>query len=64
MIGSERGSSPALIHNKAKTFPVENFEAWMKDDMDANMATLLAGGILHRSSFLGNLKPLDKNLGR
>lgn len=38
--------------------------SWMKEnDIVANMATLFDRGVLERSSFLGNLKPLDKKLG-
>ena len=33
-----------------------------KDDMDANVVTLSGRGVLWRSSFLGNLKALDKKL--
>jgi hypothetical protein len=31
-----------------------------KNDMVANIATLFAMGVFQSSSFLGNLKPLDK----
>ena len=38
-------------------------QVWInKSDMVTNMATLLARGVLWRSSFLGNLKPSDKKL--
>ena len=38
-------------------------QAWMKNDMVANIATLLARGVLRRSGFLGNLKSSDNKLG-
>ena len=37
-------------------------QAWMENDMIANMATHFAKRVLQRSSFLGNPKSLDKKL--
>ena len=45
-----------------RTSLLENFKHESKNDMDANMATLFVRGALRRSSFLGNLKPLNLNL--
>ena len=49
-------------YTTAMTSPVENFKHGWKYDMGVNLATLFTKGILWRSSFLGNFKPLDKKL--
>ena len=56
------GSSPAGVYTTVDTSPVENFNNGLKNGIVANMATFI-GGVLQRSSFLGNLKPLYKKLG-
>ena len=38
-------------------------QAWKENDMDAIMATILARGVLWKSSFLENLKSLDMKFG-
>jgi hypothetical protein len=49
MISYETCSSLARVNNTGKTSPVENFQAWMKNNMAANMATLFSlGGGLQR----------------
>ena len=62
IIDYEMGSSLAKVYTTSKTSPIENFEHEWKYDMATNMATLFARGVLRMSSFLGNLKPLDKKL--
>ena len=52
----------AGMYTATKTSLVENFKHEWKNDMDANMANLFFRGVLWRSSFLGNLKPLDNKL--
>ena len=54
------GSSSAKAYTMAKTFPAEYSKHGWKNDMVATMATLLAMGVLWRSSILGNLKPSDQ----
>jgi hypothetical protein len=64
MIGYKIGSSLAGVYAMAKTSLMKNFKHGWKKDMDANMATLFVERLLRRSrSFLGNLKPSDKQLG-
>jgi hypothetical protein len=42
----------------------EELQAWMKNYMDANIATLpTREALCCRSNLLGNLKPLDNKLG-
>ena len=62
MIGYKIGSSPAGVYTMAKTSSMENFKNRWKIDVAINMATLFARGVLQRSSFSYNLKPLDKKL--
>ena len=62
MIGYQMGSSPVGVCTMAKTSSMKNFKHERNNDMDVNMATLFAKGVLRRLSFLGNLKPLDKKL--
>ena len=50
------------LHYNQKLYGGE-LQAWMKNDMGANIATFLARGVLWRSSFWGNLKPSCKKLG-
>ena len=63
MIGYEMDFSPTKVYTMAKTSLVKNFKDGWKNDMDANMATRFARGVLWKSRFLGNLKPLNKKLG-
>ena len=63
MIGHEISSSLVKVYTTTKTSSLKNFKDGCKNDMGANMATFFArGGVLQRSSFLGNLKPLGKKL--
>lgn len=41
---------------------MENIKHGCKNDMTTNMTTFFSGGVLKRSSFLGNLKLLVKKL--
>ena len=62
-IGYEIGSSLAGVYTTSKTFSREP-QAWTKNNnMIGNMAMLFAWGTFRWSSFLDNLKPLDKKLG-
>ena len=63
LIGSKMNHSSVGVYTASKTFPVDNFKHGWKNDMVVIMGAHFANGILHRSSFLGNLKPLDKKLG-
>jgi hypothetical protein len=63
MIGYEMGSSLAKVYTMSKASLVKNFKDEWKNDMDANMATRFARGVLWKSSFMGNLQPLNKKLG-
>ena len=49
-------------YTMTKTSLVKNFKNGRINDMATNMATHFARGVLHRSSFLGNLKASDKIL--
>ena len=62
MIGHKMGSFAIRVYTTVNTSPVENHDNGLRNDMVANMATL-RGGVLRRSSFLGNLKPSYKKLG-
>ena len=59
LIGQEWYCCRVVVYTMAKKPLVENFVHGCKDDM----ATLWWRGVLCRSSFLGNLKTLDKKLG-
>jgi hypothetical protein len=63
MISYEMGNPSTGIYTMAKTSSAGTFKHQWKNDMVANMATIYVGRILLRSSFLDNLKPLDKKLG-
>ena len=56
------GFSLARVYIAEKTILMENFKCGFENDMDVNMATLFARGILWRWSFLSNLKPSYKKL--
>jgi hypothetical protein len=62
MIGQE-WDCPVQVYSTVKNSPMENFAHRWKNDMATNMATLFWRGILQKSSFLGNLKALNKKLG-
>ena len=47
----------------AQDFYGRELQAWMINDMVANIALHVARGVLRKSSFLGNLKLSDKKLG-
>ena len=61
-VGYKMESSSASAHTTTKTYRVENFKHGYKNDMVANMATLLLAGFLHRSRFSGNLKLSNNKL--
>ena len=63
LIGYKMGSSLAKVYTLTKISMVENFKHGWKIDMVVNMPTLFAKEVLWKSSFLGNLKPSNKNLG-
>ena len=46
MICYKMGSSPAGVYTLAKTLSDEEPQAWMKNGMTANIATLFARGVL------------------
>ena len=64
VFGYEICSSLVGVYTMVKTFSVENFKHGRKNDMVVNMATFIhfifVRGILWRSNFSGNFKPLDK----
>jgi hypothetical protein len=62
MIGYIMGFSSFVVYARAWNSPVVNGKHGWKNDMVANMATFFCSGSSMRSSFLGNLKPLDKKL--
>ena len=63
LIGQEWHFCLVVVHIAVKSPLVENFVHGWQNDMVTNVATLLGRGVLWRSSFLGNLKILDKRLG-
>jgi hypothetical protein len=63
MIGQELESCPVEVYTTIKNLPVENFAHGWNNDMVAKMATFFWRRVVWRSSFLGNLKTLDKKLG-
>jgi hypothetical protein len=63
MIGQEWDSFLVYIYTTVNSPPVENFAHGWKNDMSTNVVILFWRGVLRRSSFLGNLKALDKKLG-
>ena len=63
MIGYKTCASPTRVYTTAKSSLVKNFKHEWKYDVDANMATHFARGVLRRSSFLGNFEPPNKKLG-
>ena len=44
MIGYKMGSSSVMVYTMTKTSPVENFKHRWKNEMDANMATIVLLG--------------------
>jgi len=62
MIGYQMGSSPVGVYTLAKTSSMKNSKHERNNDMDVNMATVFVRGVLWRSSFLVNLKPLNLKL--
>jgi hypothetical protein len=57
------GSPVAKVYTTVKISQVENFKHRCRNDMVVNIVTFFVGGVLRRSSFLDNLKSLDKKLG-
>jgi hypothetical protein len=63
MIGYKMGSSPIKVYITAKNFRVENIKHGLKHGMVNQHNNTFAKGVFYKSSFLGNLTPLENKLG-